>query len=375
MSNILYISIILLTVASVWAVDKKSPKTELTKEELAELNRKQPSDPNQHYHRGMCDASAAVRIDEHHFLVANDEDNYLRLYRSDKSGSPVQAFNMDRYLKPKRYDDTGLSREVDIEGAARIKDRIYWISSHGRNKDGKKRSSRLRFFATDLSRDVRKELVVQGVGKPNNDFVKILTSPSSEVQRRYKLNSKKKIPPKKGGINIEGLCATPEGTLLIGFRSPLVGPLTARGGQHALIVPLRNPADILEKGAKPDFGHPIEIALEGLGIRSIAYWPARKRYMILAGPVGSGGPFRLFQWKGPGSDEAPKVVQGLNFGVGSGPEGLIVSPKGNDLLVLLDEGTKIIAGMDCKTLPDPKHRRFTSVWLRDVKLDPADKSK
>lgn len=39
-----------------------------------------------------------------------------------------------------------------------------------------------------------------------------------------------------GGLNIEGLAATPEGTLLIGLRNPL------RQGR-ALLVPLLNPGN------------------------------------------------------------------------------------------------------------------------------------
>ena len=40
-------------------------------------------------HKGICDASGAIALDEEHFVVANDEDNILRVYRSDTSGTPV----------------------------------------------------------------------------------------------------------------------------------------------------------------------------------------------------------------------------------------------------------------------------------------------
>jgi hypothetical protein len=32
---------------------------------------------------GCCDASAAVAVDERHFVVADDEDNILRVYKTD----------------------------------------------------------------------------------------------------------------------------------------------------------------------------------------------------------------------------------------------------------------------------------------------------
>ena len=43
----------------------------------------------------------------------------------------------------------------------------------------------------------------------------------------------------EGGFNIEGLAATPEGKLLIGLRNPLPQ-------RRALVVPLENPAELVE---------------------------------------------------------------------------------------------------------------------------------
>ncbi len=93
-------------------------------------------------YRGLCDASAAVALDAEHFVVAGDEDNTLRIFRrsvADAVGTPALA----------DFLGTG-KRESDIEGAARVGNRIYWIASNGRNKDGKERSERYRFFATDI---------------------------------------------------------------------------------------------------------------------------------------------------------------------------------------------------------------------------------
>jgi hypothetical protein len=38
---------------------------------------------------GMCDASAAVSLNAELFVVANDEDNALRVYRRQPGGLPV----------------------------------------------------------------------------------------------------------------------------------------------------------------------------------------------------------------------------------------------------------------------------------------------
>src|SRR5690348_752082 len=77
---------------------------------------------------GMCDASAAVAIGTNFFVVANDEDNVLRVYRRHPGGLPIAAVDVSRFLAVK-----GKSPETDIEGATMVSNRIYWITSHGRN--------------------------------------------------------------------------------------------------------------------------------------------------------------------------------------------------------------------------------------------------
>ena len=85
-------------------------------------------------HTGMCDASAAVPVGSNLFVVANDEDNTLRIYKRNKSGEPIYSQDLSSFLQidPKHP-------EADIEGATLIKNRIYWISSHGASKEGKER--------------------------------------------------------------------------------------------------------------------------------------------------------------------------------------------------------------------------------------------
>src|SRR4051794_8803245 len=81
-------------------------------------------------HTRMWDASAAVAIGTDLFVGANDEDNTLRIYHSERGGGPVASFPMDDFLGVEPEPP-----EADIEGAARVGDRIFWIPSHGRNKE------------------------------------------------------------------------------------------------------------------------------------------------------------------------------------------------------------------------------------------------
>ena len=66
-------------------------------------------------------------------------------------------------------------------------------------------------------------------------------------------------------MNIEGLCPTPEGELLIGFRNPIPG-------ERALIVPLKNPGELIE-GKPARFGDLLTIAVrvEKVGTKSVTY--------------------------------------------------------------------------------------------------------
>ena len=92
---------------------------------------------------GMCDGSAAVALGNDRFVVADDEDNVLRVYPRGQGQAPLQAFDMNAFLQPETAKP-----ETDTEGATLVGNRIYWITSHGRNKNGAVRGSRYRFWAT-----------------------------------------------------------------------------------------------------------------------------------------------------------------------------------------------------------------------------------
>ena len=103
----------------------------------------QPEQKIQVYH-GASDASAAVALGEDMFVMADDENNILRVYKIG-GASPVYSYDVSEFLKIEQDHP-----EADIEGATMVGRRVYWITSHGRNKDGKVRPSRYRFFATDV---------------------------------------------------------------------------------------------------------------------------------------------------------------------------------------------------------------------------------
>lgn len=297
-------------------------------------------------HSGMCDASAAVPVAPDLFVVANDEDNTLRVFNSNLSGESLYSQDISSFLQidPKHP-------EADIEGATLIKNRIYWITSHGANKDGKKRPNRHRFFATEIER-IGDKFTLKPIGKPFSKLIKALDD--SPALKKYHLgNAAKYAPESKNALNIEGLTKTPQGTLLIGFRNPI-----PEG--KALLVPLENPEEVILKNKKPKLGSPILLELNGLGIRSIEYSHVKRAYFIMAGPYNDDGSFQLYQWPGD-TAEAPELMK-VEF-EGLRPEALVVYPdKKTKIQVISDDGAAMINNENCKSMPNAENKSFRSIW-------------
>jgi hypothetical protein len=301
-------------------------------------------------HAGLCDASAAVPAGSNLFVVANDEDNILRAYRSDEPGGPLKELDCSAFLNVR-----GQSREADLEGAACLSNRVFWIGSHGRNKNGKERLNRCRLFATDM-RVANGGVTLTPAGQPCTRLLDDLLEDSRFA--RFDLGAAASRAPKdRGALNIEGLAATPEGHLLIGFRNPIPAG-------KALLIPLLNPNEVIA-GQAARFDPAIELDLGGLGIRDMVY--DRGTYLIIAGSYGGGGRCEFYRWAGPGATPESLAVDQIDD---YNPEALIVYPdKGvREFQILSDDGMRMVDGCPCKDLQDPRQRIFRSLWLRPAPI-------
>jgi hypothetical protein len=307
-------------------------------------------------HQGICDASGAVVLDEAHFVVANDEDNVLRVYRSDISGTPVSGFSgtdINDY-----FDNNPKEKEVDIEGAAQLGEMFYWITSHGTNKEGKSRPERRQFFGNKLS-------ICDGAKcfkQVGCSYTRLLEDMLKDEQLdRYQLEAAAKIPPKeKGGLNIEGLAATPDREIFIGFRNPIPQ-------DKAILLTLKNPIDLLENNASAVFDDPIELDLNGLGIRSIDYWESQNRFVIIAGAYDGSDRFSLYQWSGL-KDDNPQPIEVTGLPSSFRPESVLFYPNRDRQFQLLSDDGSIerSEGTPCKDIKDGDnpHKYFRSLWIR-----------
>jgi len=333
-------------------------------------------------YRGSSDASAAVALAKDMFIVADDENNTLRVYKTTKGGLPLFSYDMTEFL-----DIEPKYPEVDIEGATIIGRRIYWITSHGRNKDGKTRPNRYRFFATIVNSQ-NGNVTIEPVGKPCktliHDLVKSENTRYLRLDRTTRFDAgeltkkeRQKLAPKEGGLNIEGLCASADGkTIYIGFRNPRpIDRISQRA--KAIIVPLMNPDDVLVKNRTPIFGEPILWDLAGLGIRSIEYSNFHKAYFIIAGSFDDSPMYAIYRWSG--KKERPPVLAGQLSQSDFSPEAMITFKNSVKFFVLSDDGSlhiKVDGAWECvkgefrkdgtcqnKYLIDPEKKTFRGIWL------------
>jgi hypothetical protein len=275
---------------------------------------------------GMCDASGAIALSDRLLVVASDEDNVLRTYDVTRGGPPVSSTDVSPALglrlKGKRRPR---APEADLEAAARIGNRAYWMTSHARSSKGRPQPERLLFFSTTASTSA-----IELVGRPYEHLLDdMLAEPALAT---FRLAEAAMLPPKaQGGLNIEGLTATPSGELLIAFRNPVPDG-------RALLVPLRNPAEVVagQNGMRARLGTPILLDLGGDGVRSLSWW--RGRYFIIAGHYGSGGRSRVYEWSGQG----PPALVSIDLG----------------------DGDREIDGAACKDLDDPTRKAFRGRWFR-----------
>lgn len=302
-----------------------------------------PVQPGDLVFTGMCDASGAVALSGERFVVADDEDNVLRVYDSVRGGAPIETVDVSAFLAlPKKKKPP----EADIEAATQVGNVALWLTSHGLNSKGKLQQGRFRMFATSLGNAGP----IAPVGTPYERLLDdLLAAPQLA---NLGLRAASQIAPKEsGGLNIEGMTEREGNTsVFIGFRNP-------RPQNRAIVIPLLNPLAIVE-GQRAAVGDPILLDLGGLGIRGMSRW--RGQYLILGGAVAREADSRLFGWDGVSTE--PQAVTDVDL-TGFNPEGFVSYDDKTQVLLLSDDGGAIVDGEECKRLADVAKKRFRARWI------------
>ncbi len=292
---------------------------------------------------GISNPSGAVALNNNLFVVADDEDNLLRIYDRNTPEKPLQTIALSAVFKGVVEDGEDL--EIDLESAAEIDGTYFWIGSHSSSRSGEYRPARHRLLAVNIKPGAKGKFTVSAAGD-------IYTSLIGDLQDdprfdSWHLGKAKKAQAKAiGGLSIEGLAATPKNGLLIGFRNPLNGGKIKDGrlvNGKALLVELLNPFEVIH-GLKARFADPTELDLDGFGIREITQRENHK-YLIVAGPYHENiateehkkEEGKLYKW----SSKSGKLNGLKRFDLaGFNIEAALFYPDNNDQVQLLnDDGT------------------------------------
>lgn len=321
--------------------------------------------------RGICDASAAVALDENRIIVGDDELPVLSIYRLDTQ-ERLAALPLDR------------PGESDIEAATVVADRIVWLTSHGRNKAGTPQPKRAQLFPSH-------RLTAAGwTAVPQTPFTGLFAAINARKDKDAAFTplndaigkvdqTVEELAPKRKGFNIEGMAATPDGkSVLVGLRNP------QRDGE-ALLFPVENIAVLLDTpGATAQLGEIIALKLGARGIRDIAWSEAHNAYFIAAGQVDdetTGPGFAIYKWRA-NNDKRPAQLRDFTDPIqihdfddvlaanrDFHPEAIVPLLEQRDgklsasrrVLLISDDGTRELPGRDCGKHADPGQKSFRAV--------------
>ncbi|MFC0849002.1 MULTISPECIES: hypothetical protein [Streptomyces] len=314
------------------------------------------------YFTGSSDASAAVDVGGGYVVVADDESNTLRLYNRSASGAPVKTWDFSSQL--------GVTKEIDIEGAARVGNTIYWTGSLGNNKDGEYKADRNTVFTTTVTGSgAGTQLALGRSYKKLRDDLVAWDRANGDRYGFAAGTAAGQAPKQVDGFNVEGLEFAPGSatTAYVGFRAPLVPP--ANGGK-ALIVPVTNFDKVLASGAKAVVGSPIELDLGGLSIRDIRK-NAADQYLIVAGSWAAddnSDPYALYSWDGVAA-HVPVKLRDLPTSDPGGWEAVVdvpdLSVPGARAQLITDDGSADLYGdgTDAKDLTHPEWKKSRATWF------------
>ncbi|MFE2287213.1 DUF3616 domain-containing protein [Streptomyces sp. NPDC059443] len=314
------------------------------------------------YFTGASDSSAAVDVGGGYTVVADDENNVLRLYDRSRSAAPVKTWDFSAQL--------GVTKEVDIEGGTLIGNTIYWTGSLGNNKDGIYKAPRNTVFTTTLSGSGASTQLAYGRSyKQLRDDLVAWDTANGDCYGFAAGTADGQAPKQIDGFNVEGLEFAPgsTSTAYLGFRAPLAPAVM---GGKALIVPVTNFDKVLSSGAKATFGSGIELDLGGLAIRDIRK-NAADQYLILAGSWAAddnSDPYALYQWDGV-AGHAPVKRADLPTTDPGGWEAIVAVPDlsvaGARVQLVTDSGSADLYGdgIAAKDLTHPEWKKARAAWF------------
>ncbi len=246
---------------------------------------------------GVYEPSGVAQLSDGSLIVVEDEPTrpFWRLSpEAETAGFETEL------LKP-GSPQVALSAQInDLEGiTAADAGSLYAITSHSRQKDGKRDPAREKLVRLEVKGDRIERLSTR---------VDLRDSLVRAFPRLERSMEERKVK-RKGGFNIEGLAFDPpRGSLWIGFRAPLFD-------NDALLIEVTNPQGAFEDEEEFDFADdPVLLDLDGGGIRDIAFSSRLEGYLILSQREGKKEKhFKLWLWDGaPFSSPRRVRIEGVD---------------------------------------------------------------
>ena len=220
---------------------------------------------------------------------------------------------------------TGQKWLSDLEGITSDDGgRVYAVTSHSLTSSGAERGDRELLVRFEIDADTVAN-------------ARVVTRLKDAIGALHPVLAKgnDKRPKRKGeGLNIEGIAWGPTNErLMLGLRSPLIG-------NSAVAMSLDNITDVFERAAAPHLSGPFLLALDGQGIRDLAWDATLGGYLVVAGAArrSGRGEAALWLWRGARSVpirlDAPAIAD-------LKPEGIaLVQVAGRRAVLLVcDDGT------------------------------------
>jgi len=267
----------------------------------------------------VFEPSGATTLPDGRVLIAEDERSAdaLKLLEIGKNSSITEVGNL--YL-PKKIKKIFKKEIEDLEAITSDGNIVYAITSHSKGKNPVKQPLREKMIMFKYEDGALKDL-------------HIYSGLKCALEKRFKDIFSEDVFH-NSTINIEGLVFDKKtGSLLIGFRSPLIEG-------KAIIIALKNPQDLFLKHAQPQFDNPIYLNLEGLGIRDLTYDDSKGGYWLIAGSTNERlGQFQLWFWDKK-NDKLKHIKNHPAIGYGEGITVINKKSKKAALLIVEDNGKR-----------------------------------
>ena len=245
----------------------------------------------------IYEPSGVAQLSDGSLVVIEDEPT--RPFWQLRPAAETGRFDVE-LLEPTSPLVSLVTKFNDLEGiTADDEGFLYAITSHSRQKNGKREAAREMLVRFEVKGDRIESLSARG---------DLLDSLARAFPRLEKSIEERKVK-REGGLNIEGLAFDPpRGSLWIGFRAPLFD-------NDALLIEVTNPQCAFEDEEEFDFADdPVLLDLDGGGIRDIAFSSRLEGYLILSQREGKKEKhFKLWLWDGaPFSSPRRVRIEGVD---------------------------------------------------------------